>query len=340
MDAKITKLRLSRMLSYDWLKMVAVALAAIIVWVLIFTMSATRITPAQRFTVINYEGNYSIAYSNFSKNYNEAFSNGVFSHEVIEVGSYDLTTAPDYAQSMLQAYLETDDGDVMFVSQMPNEGYEYTDGNGQTQKATYLDSLVLGYYYYLYDLDLENENGYFRQMEKYLAGYYTDGDFTNPETLNKAKIEQDFRTRIDENNDKRYKNDEQVQAGIKGEIERIQKYSAALIEFYGYLDEGLISLTKTELTAKTYDGTSYTLKGTFSINLCPDESKMGKLVEIASYVGKKTDENGVEQKTLMAKDMNLAILDVRGMEEGFQYESLLYINQVIRYSRTDVASAN
>ncbi len=340
MDAKITKLRLSRMLSYDWLKMVAVALAGIIVWVLVFTVSATRITPAQRFTVINYEGNFSFAYSNFSTNYNQAYNNGVFSHEVIEVGNYDLTTAQDYAQTMMQAYLETDDGDVVFVSQALNEGYEYTDGKGEVQKATYLDSLVLGYYYYLYDLDLENENGYFKQMEKYLSAYYTDGDFTNPETLNKAKIEKDFRTRIEENNDKRYKTDEQVQAGIKGDIERIQKYSAALLEFYGYLNEGLVTLTATELTAQNYDGTLYTMKGTFSINLCPDESKMGKLVEIASYVGKKTDENGVEQDTLMAKDMNLAILNVRGVEEGFQYEALLYINHVIRSARTDVVSGN
>ena len=57
MDAKITKLRLSRMLSYDWLKIVGTAVGVIIVWVLIFTMTATRITPAQTFTIANYLGN-------------------------------------------------------------------------------------------------------------------------------------------------------------------------------------------------------------------------------------------------------------------------------------------
>ena len=60
MDAKITKLRLSRMLSYDWLKIIGAAAAVIIVWVLIFTMTATRITSAQTFTVHNYLGNISL----------------------------------------------------------------------------------------------------------------------------------------------------------------------------------------------------------------------------------------------------------------------------------------
>ena len=59
MDAKITKTRLSRLLSYDWLKIVGVIAGVILVWSLIFTMTATRITPAQQFHVLNYVGNYS-----------------------------------------------------------------------------------------------------------------------------------------------------------------------------------------------------------------------------------------------------------------------------------------
>ena len=56
MDAKITKTRLEQMLSYDWIKIVAVALAAILAWSLVFTMSATRITTTQQFVIMNYPG--------------------------------------------------------------------------------------------------------------------------------------------------------------------------------------------------------------------------------------------------------------------------------------------
>ena len=54
---KITKKRLNILLSYDWIKIILLAVAAILVWSLIFTMTATRVTPAQNFTIFNYTGN-------------------------------------------------------------------------------------------------------------------------------------------------------------------------------------------------------------------------------------------------------------------------------------------
>ena len=61
MDAKITKQRLGGMLSYDWFKIVAVAAAVILGWSLVLTMTATRITPAQQFTVFNHYANNGLA---------------------------------------------------------------------------------------------------------------------------------------------------------------------------------------------------------------------------------------------------------------------------------------
>ena len=78
MDAKITKERLNRILSYDWLKIVGLAVVAIIVWTLVFTTSATRITPAQQFTVINYFGNVSTLHTTLSTDVNKAFQDGTF----------------------------------------------------------------------------------------------------------------------------------------------------------------------------------------------------------------------------------------------------------------------
>ena len=89
MDAKITKLRLNRMLSYDWLKIVGTAAAVIVAWVLIFTMTATRITSAQTFTVANYVGNNSLS-TGFTKSFNTAYADGVFSGEVIEFGTVEF----------------------------------------------------------------------------------------------------------------------------------------------------------------------------------------------------------------------------------------------------------
>ena len=56
MDAKITKKRLNLFLSYEWIKVVALIVGVIVLWSLIFTTTATRITPAQQFTIFNYMG--------------------------------------------------------------------------------------------------------------------------------------------------------------------------------------------------------------------------------------------------------------------------------------------
>ena len=170
MDAKITKLRLSRMLSYDWLKIVGTAAAAIVVWVLIFTMTATRITSAQTFTVANYLGNNTLS-SGFTKAFNNAYANSVFTGEIIEFGVVDLTTAGDYAGQVLEARVTTEEGDVMFVSQQPNPDTAYTvqttNENGETVDETkyghtYLESFLAGYRWNLHDLNLENENSFFK----------------------------------------------------------------------------------------------------------------------------------------------------------------------------------
>ena len=54
MDAKITKKRLSEMLQYDWIKILGVIVAAIIVWELIFTMTAVRVSNGQNFKIYYY----------------------------------------------------------------------------------------------------------------------------------------------------------------------------------------------------------------------------------------------------------------------------------------------
>ena len=335
MDAKITKLRLSRMLAYDWLKIIGTAAAVIIVWVLIFTMTATRITPAQTFTVANYVGNNGLTSGGFSKSINQAFSNNVFTGEVMEFTTVDLTTAGDIAGQLLEARVTTNEGDVMFVSQQPNPDTAYTvqttDENGQTVEKTkyghtYLETFLSGYRWRLHNLDLQDENSFFKQMERYLNEYYTGG-YTDANSLDEEKVEEAFRARIKRTKDKRYKSEASIQKGIDEAIDRMQKYQKALVAFYGYLDEGLVTLTKTNYTLM--EGEQYAFEGTYSINLCPDESSMGKLADVISYSVTHTTEDGEETYVNSAKNMNVCLFDLNGEEEEFRYEALLYIVDLI-----------
>lgn len=331
MDAKITKLRLSRMLSYDWLKIVGTAAAVIIVWVLIFTMTATRITPAQTFTVGNFLGNTAMS-DGFHKALNSAYTNKVFTGEVLEFTTMDLTTAGDVAGQLLEARVTTNEGDVMFVSQQPNPDTAYTiestNEKGETVKETayahtYLETFLFGYRWKLHELSLENENGFFKQMERYLDNYYTAG-YTDVNSLDEEKIEKDFLARIKRTKDKRYKTEESIQKGKNEAIDRIKKYQKALVSFYAYLEEGVVALTET-----VYEDEKYPFKGTFSINLCPDTARMGKLADVVGYQTVYTTDEGKEAVSITAKDMNICLFNLNGEEEEFRYEALLYVVDLI-----------
>ena len=329
MDAKITKERLSRMLSYDWLKIVGTIVAAILVWSLIFSMSATRITPAQQFTAINYFGNVGTINTNFSKTLSNAYTNDVFSSEVLKITEVDVGGNAEYGATLIETRMATSEGDVVFVPNILNEEYEY-ELNGEKVYDTYLQNLVGAYSYRIMKLDLDDEDGFFNRMERYLNHYY-DGNYAAG-TLNEEAVREDFLARIKKNKDKRYKKEAQIEQGVADDIERIQKYRDGLVEFYGYLNSGLVELE----TTTVYDygnGGKVLIEGVYSINLCPNSDQMPNLNKVAAYLKTVQSEEGETQNVICADEMNVALLNFDDVEEGFEYESLLYVNYVIRTSK-------
>ena len=58
MDVKITKGRFANLIAYDLVKIIISIIAAIMVWVLLFTMCATRATVGEQFGLIVFDGVY------------------------------------------------------------------------------------------------------------------------------------------------------------------------------------------------------------------------------------------------------------------------------------------
>ncbi len=327
MDAKITKTRLARMLSYDWLKIVGLALALILIWNLLFTMTATRVRPSQQFTVFNHYGN-SILPDSFYDDINACISGDTFSYEVIESTTNDLTTANEYAHTLADARLQTDEADVMFIPKLADPSSAYEE-NGETRySANYLQSFLSAYRFYIEDLDPDKENGYFYDLKNYLNEYYTQG-YANAESLDEDKIENDFRARAKKNGDKRFKTEQQLKSGAKKDVERIQKYRDALVKFEGFLADGLVAFEEVEV--KQADG-SPLYKGKFALNLCPDESRTGNLKKYAFYGETGVDESGKETLRYTAKNMCMMFFKTKGTESGFEYESLLYAVHIVEKS--------
>lgn len=326
MDAKITKQRLARLLSYDWIKIIAVAVATILVWSLVFTMTATRITPAQQFSVFNYYCNASLSekfYSHLNTSLNE-----VLSYEVIETTVNDLTTSRDYAKTLLEARTATSEGDVIFIPNIGDENSKET--NGETGEVTYgysyLESFSRTYIFSIFEL--AGEEGYFANLEKFLDPYYGGDCLSESAILDTELAETLFRTRVKK--DKRFKKEEQIKAGVQDEIKRIESYRNAFIEFNEYLDAGYVEYVDVKVE---FDG-GYTKEGKYALNICPNEENAKNLKDYVSYLTTATDEDGDAVTLPTAQDMCVCFFKFADVTASFEYESLLYINDLVRRSLT------
>ncbi|MGN1053602.1 MAG: hypothetical protein ACI4SH_09470, partial [Candidatus Scatosoma sp.] len=274
MDARITKKRLGQMLSYDWIKIIACIVAGIVLWSLIFTTTATRLNPAQTFTVYAYMGTAPTDKFSAKISSKTALAEK-FSYDVIETSIVDLTTAGEQAYTLLEARSSVQEGNAAFVSPMTISGTKYKNDQGEEYSPTYVQDIVMRLYANV--LTPEKAEGapktsFFARTEAFLSGYYSD--INDAETLNLQKVESVFRARIEEQNDKRYKNETQIAQGIADEAARIKGYRQNYLAVKGYLEEGIIKLEETSVYI-SYGDTTEKYTGYYSVNLCPDERMAG-----------------------------------------------------------------
>ena len=300
MDAKITKKRLAEMLSYDWLKIIAVAIAACIVWVCAFTFTGTGISNTQEFTVFNHKSNALLSDAFYSLLTNST-KDGTFSYEVLETQPVDLANKGDQANTFYESYLGAGVGDLIFVAYSEEEGAE---------SQILLDS----YFYHIQPAD-----SFINEMKTYVAQYYENGNFANG-VMDKAKVETDFRDFVKRTKDKRFKNEKQISAGLIAEYARIQLYADALVEFDGYLSKQYICY---QAMTPTYAEDNTTKN--FFLNLCPNFLTMGNLKK---YLYQSVGENHLQT----AQNMGVYFLSVPHTEPAYRFESLLFVNKLIRSS--------
>ena len=323
MDAKITKTRLGHYLSYEWVKIVAITLAVLLLWLIIFSATATRIMPSQHYNVFNYQG--TIVGSEF-EDYDKFVQNKVFSHEVIEGSSKDMTTAGNEISTLMQARTSGHEINALLVADIDSgDDVKLVDENGQKYTPTYLERVAYGYFPGIFAVVGDGKkDGIVDLIEAYINPYFTNG-YTDVASIDGQKIERDFRARVTKNKDKRYKKEEQIQAGVQGEIDRIKRYALALAEFKGYLQDGVIALQRKTFCFTDSNGNVSVRTGDYALNLCPDESKMD-LKKFVYYWQKKDGEE--DKKT--CKDVCLLFFMMPEQYDIYLGEHLLYVNQMVR----------
>lgn len=318
------------MLSYDWVKIILTVAGIILIWSFLFSATSTKITNTQLFTVHSYKGN-NLLDSNFKNSLNKGFKEEkIFSYEVIETDYYDYSSTGNETYQLLTTRLSVGEGDVIFLA--PSISQVLTDED--KTEISFAQEFVSAYYYMLYNFD-KDENGnytdksFFGEMENYLELFF--GENWETGDLDETTVEKAFKARIKKNNDKRFKTKAQIQQGITWEKERLLKYRNALLETYQYMEDGYI---KTEEYAVMDAITEEEAKHYYTLNICPDENKATKLKDIISYSEEYTDDEGLKQDKTKAENMQVAFFNISSIEKGYRYESLLYINYIVRSSLT------
>ncbi len=337
MDAKITKKRLEHLLSYDWVKIMFTAVAFVMIWVLVFLLTATKVTSTERFVVNNYLG---ISYGKDAKIYG-GYSYGILEAEVVD----NMRGGAGSFSDLFGANLQLSEGDVLMVADTPRSRTAELDENGEVLKDengdtvykygdNYLHLLLRTHSRYITRLDdSEQGKGYFTQMREYLAQFYTVkseeekvfGGVSltvatfDKDSLNEEAVETAFRARVKKNKDKRFKKESQIVEGIPAEKARIRSYLEAYETFFSCLEKGYVELNN--VSVKVTD--EFTREGVYGINLCPSEqSPMKDLKDHIYYNNYDNVETAV--------NINALFMTFDKLDKDFQYENLLYLNALIK----------
>lgn len=250
MDARITKQRLSNLISYDWIKILCTVAAALLVLSLLFAVTATRPLSSQQYNIFVFT-DLSVDTS-FSQLADELEEDDVFSYDILTVGTEAFTGTTGNTTYGLRRSVGT--GNVLFVTDNPvyeqdEAGNPVLDEEGdpviETQSTLY--SLAMGI---TVANDEANAGGvydtvyYMDACERYLAEFFGD-DWRSSDAFDGSRSpEESFYAR--NGSDKRYRTEQSRAQGVEDEKARLLELREDYLAVDAAFDEGLFTHTSYE----------------------------------------------------------------------------------------------
>lgn len=263
MDAKITKARLNDMFAYDWIKIIALTVAVVCLWSLLYAFTGVKLSPGQEFTFIVRSVNFNEKeISDFTESLEKK---GIFSYEVQSV-VYNAITAGNYEENTaFEAGMRAGEGDLFIV-----EDDAKFDENGdfiQNENNIYQTSDLKAYIDRNIVCSLEDMIAY---AKDYCAQFYVDGDISGNGVIDEEFLEQNFRERVKKDN--RFRKEKAVQEGIAEERKRIENYLGEALSLEQTLAANpdiVVKYRKYEQSAKLWPDKNYVVEEekTYAIDL-------------------------------------------------------------------------
>lgn len=315
MDNRLTRRRLSDFLAYEWILMIVVAAAAIIVLELAYTVGATRLSTGQQFKYYLDQDIYTFEASD--KNIYDLLEadtgkNGkTFSYDVLSVETENLTSS----YNVLSVRLSVQEGDAIFTSSVENEG--------ETVRAkSIMDEFPV------YDLE-----DLLARAEKYLKPFTVNGDAYNRDDYDENRIRAYFDVRM--KGDKRFRTEAEKEEGRQNEIGRIMKLADEVKDFRTLLSVGegkglFYRYTKYEQSYnENPDDENY--KAAYEREKAERENRIYGINMGALTGGNKTVSEYLKiSGTGSAQNVVLALFDFGEYQPDLQFESISFVNTLVR----------
>ncbi len=335
MDIKITKGRFSNLIAYDLVKIVLAIVAAVFVWVLLFTTCATRATVGEQFYLVVFDDVY----------YKDDYATDVvtrlksekkLSYDVLSLNVSKVTSAGNYnALYMLSLKASTKEGDVI-VFNGKNEQLQNTDGSLKTDEngAPVMglngsaQSIVNNAY-------LVPFNEYLDSAKEYLDKFVKDGEIDETAVKNYFL---NVRIKSAGNYKKTYRTDEQKAEGVKNEIERIK----TLLENYEIVVNAIEKAKESDVDllwyADFYPGEEYEKKHVpygidlYKLNEASAANGGTKLSEYWYYWEKSGTESDSSsaQESRKSDGLVMAVFNYGNDQYDLQFESLAVVADTIK----------
>lgn len=343
MDNKITRNRLSNYLSYEWIFVIIISLASLIVWELIYTVASVRLTVGQQF---KYYYDQNVSGSTDSSLYDlfgYGEKDGTFSYDILSLSSESLQE--DY--NVLSVRLSVQEGDVIFTSTAVKEP-ENEDDYATSRANSLIDGLD-GVGVYSADNLLNDAKTYLHRFVKDGVAE-TGNEMLDYENLDPQKIEEHFLERMA--GDNRFRSQEEKDGGIELEKGRIKKLCEETAFFQKILEyDAVITAVNPEDSLfyrytryeQTYN-TATNAQGAEEYKKAYEKEKEkaqaagfadGKMrygLKAEKLTGGDHDPSEYFKKSGAsdAKDVVILVFDFLKYQPELQFESISFLNTIIR----------
>ena len=328
MDAKITKSRLGLLLSYDWIKIIAICVAAVLVWALLYTMLATRATNGQRFEIYSYL-NVRMDSSALG-DLEEMREKKALSEDVLDFSTYTLNQE-GYEDMILQAHFAAGQGDVMFAPNLSST----TDSDGNVTYAGLTDFLAS----LPYERGMAGRRRIFgragtyctrRVISRNAKNIWADfsktrrgrADFAEG-TLDKAAAEANYRARI--KGGQALQERSAAPGGLEKEYGRLEALRASYVKVLDWVSndssEDPIELCTVTVTGQDENGQEQTADWTYAFDL----SNLEELTKFVSRPAQEGEIEGVAAGTYISDNYTYIYCGGSAGEEDMRYEPITFL---------------